>query len=135
MTHRSLDEILTEMGRIQDRLLDTEPDDFEARARLSNLQDALRQEARLAREDLPDDLSAKQLEAEIERREQQLIQYLEARLSPSAGHGGGGGRGGGGIDPQHVHELHRRMDSAFGYEEKRKQLELLKGRLAKLRDE
>ena len=132
MTHRPLEEILVELGRVQDRLLEADADDFGTRAELSNLQDALRLEAKRARDEIPDDMSAERLESEIERREGELVRYLGTRLSASAG--GGGGRGGGGIDPNYVHEMHRRMDAAFRFEDKKKQLRLLKVRLAELRD-
>ena len=132
MTHRPLEEILAELGGVQDRLLEVDANDFGTRAELSNLQDALRLEASQARDEMPDDLSAERLESEIKRREDELVRYLGTRLSASAG--GGAGRGGGGIDPNYVHEMHRKMDTAFRFEDKKEQLRLFKVRLADLRN-
>lgn len=135
MTGRPLEEVLRELGEVQDLLIATPSDDFAARAELSNRQDALRSEAREARQDVPvDDLGVEQLAKEVEHLEAELTRYLDARPSASAG-GPSGGFGGGGIDPDKLHEMHRRMDSSFGFEEKRERLRALKVRLAEVTGE
>ena len=132
MTNRSLEEVLRELGEVQDLLIATPSDDFATRADLSNRQDALRLEAKGARQDVPvDDLAIEQLSNEVEHLEAELRRYLDSRPSASAG-GPSGGYGGGGIDPDKLHEMHRKMDSSFGYEEKRERLRALKVRLAEV---
>ncbi len=131
MADRSLEEILTELSEVQDALIEAAPDDFATRAELSNRQDTLRLQAREARSEISDDLSAEQLEREVERLEDELLRYLDTRPSASAGHGGGG-RGGGGIDPWYLHEMHRKMDASFGFEEKKERLRTLKVRPTEL---
>ncbi len=135
MTQRPLEEILAELGEVQDRIIETAEDDFDTRAELSNRQDALRLEAKKARAGVSDELSVEQIEHEITRLGDELVRYLDLRPSASAGHGGGPGTGGGGIDPEYLHEMHRKMDASFGFEEKKARLEKLKVRLAELRDE
>lgn len=132
MTGRPLEEVLRELSEVQDLLIATPSDDFAARAELSNRQDALRFEAREARQDVPvDDLGVEQLAKEVEHLEAELTRYLDTRPSASAG-GPSGGFGGGGIDPDKLHEMHRKMDSSFGFEEKRERLRALKVRLAEV---
>ena len=134
MTERSLDEVLRELGEVQDLLIATPSDDFTTRAELSTRQDVLRSEARGAREAVPvDDLGVEQLAREVQHLEAELTRYLDARPSASAG-GPSGGYGGGGIDPDILHEMHRKMDSSFGYDEKKERLRALKVRLAELSD-
>ena len=135
MGDRTLDQILTELAEVQDRLIEADAYDFATRAELSNQQDALRLEAREARAGIPDDLSVEQLEREIERLEQDLIRYVSSRPSASAGHSGGGPQGGGGIDPQYLHEMQRKMDAAYGFDEMKERLRVLKVRLADLQGE
>ncbi|MBT8246193.1 MAG: hypothetical protein KJN73_00125, partial [Acidimicrobiia bacterium] len=80
MTGRPLEEVLRELGEVQDLLIATPSDDFAARAELSNRQDALRSEARDARQDVPvDDLGVEQLAKEVEHLEAELTRYLDAR--------------------------------------------------------
>jgi len=129
MTDRSLDDVLRELGEVQDLLLSASADDFATRASLSNRQDALRSEAREARRGVPvDDMAVEQLAHEVEHLEAELTRYLDSRPSASAG-GPSGGPGGGGIDPDKLHEMHRKMDSSFGFEEKKERLRVLKVRL------
>ncbi len=126
MTHRPLEEILAELGEVQDRLIEIDPDDFVTRADLSNRQDALRLEAKQARAGIPTDaMGVEQLEREIAHLEDELARYLDARPSASAG-GPSGGYGGGGIDPNELHEMHRKMDASFGFAEKKARLNELK---------
>ena len=132
MTDRSIEEVLRELGEVQDLLIATPSIDFATRAELSNRQDALRSEAREARKDVPvDDMAMEQLAKEIEHLEAELVRYLDSRPSASAG-GPSGGPGGGGIDPDKLHEMHRRMDTSFGYEEKKERLRARKVRLEDL---
>ena len=99
MSNRSLEEVLRELGEVQDLLIAAPSDDFATRADLSNRQDALRLEAKGARQDVPvDDLAIVQLTNEVEHLEAELKRYLDSRPSASAG-GPSGGYGGGGIDP------------------------------------
>lgn len=129
MTDRSLDDLLRELGEVQDLLIAASEDDFATRAELSNRQDDLRSAARQARQGVPvDDLALEQLAHEVEHLEAELTRYLDSRPSASAG-GPSGGPGGGGIDPDKLHEMHRKMDAAFGYEEKKERLRVLKLRL------
>ena len=135
MTDRPFDDVLRELGEVQDLLISTSTDDFAARAELSNRQDALRSEARELRQALPvDDLAVEHLAQEVTHLEAELTRYLDSRPSASAG-GPSGGPGGGGIDPDKLHEMHRKMDSSFGYEEKRERLRVLKVRLDNLPDD
>ena len=128
-----MEEILAELGEVQDRLLEVEADDYATRAELSNRQDALRLEARQARDEVSvDDLGLEQLEREIAHLEAELERYLGTRPSASAG-SGGGGPGGGGIDPGFLHAMHRQMDSSFGYTAKEDRLQTLRVRLEELR--
>ena len=134
MSNRSLEDVLRELGEIQDLLIATPSDDFARRADLSNRQDALRLEAKEARQNVPvDALAIEQLAKEVEHLEAELRRYLDSRPSASAG-GPSGGYGGGGIDPDKLHEMHRKMDSSFGYGEKKERLRALKVRLAELSD-
>jgi len=134
MSNRSLEEVLRDLGEVQDLLIATPSDDFATRADLSNRQDALRLEAKGARQDVPvDELAIEQLANEVEHLEAELERYLDSRPSASAG-GPSGGYGGGGIDPDKLHEMHRKMDSSFGYDEKKERLRALKVRLAELSD-
>ena len=134
MSNRSLEEVLRDLGEVQDLLIATPSDDFATRADLSNRQDALRLEAKGARQDVPvDELAIEQLANEVEHLEAELRRYLDSRPSASAG-GPSGGYGGGGIDPDKLHEMHRKMDSSFGYDEKKERLRALKVRLAELSD-
>jgi hypothetical protein len=134
MTNRSLDEVLRELGEVQDLLIAAPSDDFATRAELSNRQDSLRLEAKGARRDVPvDDLAVEQLTKEVQHLEAELARFLDSRPSASAG-GPSGGYGGGGIDPDKLHEMHRKMDSSFGFEEKKERLRALKVRLAELSD-
>lgn len=129
---RPMGEIVTELGEVQDRLLEVADDDFATRADLSNRQDALRLEAKQARDGLPiDNLGAEQLKREIAHLEEELSRYLSTRPSASAA-SGGGGPGGGGIDPGMLHEMHRKMDSSFGYAEKQERIRALRVRLDEL---
>jgi hypothetical protein len=132
MSPRTLEEILRELGEVQDRLLEVDADDFTARADLSNRQDTLRLEAKQAREGLPiDNMGAAQLRAEIAHLEDDLNRYLGTRPSASAA-SGGGGPGGGGIDPGMLHEMHRKMDASFGFAEKQERVRALRVRLDEL---
>lgn len=131
---RSLDKVLADLASLQDELLATVTDDFAARAVLSNLQDALRQEASLARVSAPGDLSIPQLEQQIEHLEDAILRHLDTRPSASAG-GPSGGYGYGGIDPNVLHEMHRKMATSFGLDEKKEQLRGLTIRLAELQGE
>ncbi len=129
---RSLEEVLAELGEVQDQLIATDAYDFATRAELSNRQDALRLEAKQAREGIPaDDLDVTQLEREISHLEDELDRYLRSRTGASAG-GPSGGYGGGGIDPDKLHEMHRKMDSSFGFAEKKERLRVLKVRREEL---
>jgi len=132
MTSRTLDQLLADLAQVQDRLLATAADDFAARADLSNQQAALRSEAGRIRDVLPDDLSVDQLEAQISHLESEILNHLDTRPSASAG-GPSGGMGGGGIDPDKLHEMHRKMGASFGLEEKQRKLQRLKNRRVELR--
>lgn len=129
---RPIEEILSELGEVQDRLLEVDAADFATRADLSNRQDALRLEAKRARDGFPiDDMGAGQLEREIAHLEDELNRFLSTRPSASAA-SGGGGPGGGGIDPGILHEMHRKMDSSFGFAEKQERIRALRARLSEL---
>lgn len=134
MGERSLEEVLADLAKVQEELLAVPADDFATRAELSNRQDALRSEARAARSALPDDLTVEQLEEQIAHLEDQILHHLDTRPSASAG-GPSGGYGGGGIDPDKLHEMHRKMADSFGLDDKRHELSRLKVRLAELQGE
>lgn len=134
MTSRDLDEVLADLLEVQDRLLAVPADDFTARAELSNRQDALRSEAGRARAAIPDGLSAEQLDEQIAHLEEEILNHLDTRPSASAG-GPSGGMGGGGIDPDKLHEMHRKMAASFGLEGKREQLRRLKVRREQLQED
>jgi len=129
---RSLDEVLADLAGVQDEILATKDDDRAARAELSNRQDALRSEAAEARSAIPSDVSVGDLEHQIELLEQEILGHLDTR--PSASAGAGTGRGGG-IDPDFLHEMHRKMAKSFGLEEKKERLRRLRNRLAELQEE
>lgn len=131
---RSLDEVLADLAAVQDEMLATATDDFATRAALSNRQDALRQEATVARVSAPGDLSRPDLEQQIEHLEDEILRHLDTRPSASAG-GPSGGYSGGGIDPDKLHEMHRKMAASFGLDTKKEQLRRLKNRLADLQEE
>ena len=133
MAGRPLEEILFELVEVQDRLLEVETLDLATRSNLSDRQNALRLEAKLARAGASvDDLGVEQLEREIAHLEDELARFLDTRPSASAA-SGGGGPGGGGIDPGYLHEMHRSMDSSFGFAEKKQRLQTLRLRLTELK--
>jgi hypothetical protein len=132
MSTRGLDEVLADLAEVQDRLLAIPADDFSARAELSNRQDALRSEASRVRRAIPDHLSADQLDEQIAHLESEIVAHLDTRPSASAG-GPSGGMGGGGIDPDKLHEMHRKMATSFGLDEKRAVLRRIKARRKELR--
>ncbi len=135
MRDRPLEEIVIELGEVQDQLLEVDTYDFATRAGLSNRQDALRLEAKHARAGIPaDDMAVEQLEHEIAYLEDELDRYFDSRPSASAG-GPSGGHGGGGIDPDKLHEMHRKMDASFGFAEKKERLRTLRLRLNELTGE
>ncbi len=128
---RSLDEVLRDLGEVQDELLVVAEDDFANLAELSNRHDALRQEARRIRTTIPDDVTVDQLEEQIEHLEAEIRKHLDTRPSASAGIGGGKG---GGIDPEHFHKMVKEMGKSLGLDEKQEQLRRLKVKLAELRE-
>ena len=125
MSSRGLDEILADLAQIQDSLLATPAEDFATRAALSNRQDDLRSEAGRLRDAVGEELSVGQLEAQIAHLESEILNPLSTRPSASAG-GPSGGMGGGGIDPDVLHEMHRKMAASFGLDEKKALLSKLK---------
>lgn len=127
---RSLDDVLRELGEVQDELLTVSAGDFARRAELSDRQDALRLEAAELRVAVPDGLTADQLEKQIHHLEAEIRQHLDTR--PSASAGSGSGRGGG-IDPDQLHKMIGEMAKSFGLDAKQEQLRRLKVRLAELR--
>ena len=131
---RSLEEVLAELASVQDELLAAADDDFAVRAELSNRQDALRKEAKDARDTIPSGVTAQELQAHIELLEGEILRHLDTRPSASAAHGGGG-QSGGGIDPNVLHEMTAKMAKSFGLEEKKERLRRLKVRLSELQEE
>lgn len=129
---RRLEDILAELSQVQDELLATASDDFATRASLSGRQDTLRQEASRARSTATDDMDADQLQRHVEHLEQEIVRHLESRPSSSAGAQTGLG---GGIDPQYLHDMHRKMAKSFDLDGKKRELQLLKARLDELRKE
>lgn len=127
---RSIDDVLRELAVVQDELLAVPPDDFGRRAELLTRQDALRSEAAAARTAVPDDLSADQLERQIEHLEAEILRHLDTRPAASAGAQTGMG---GGIDPYFLQEMNQKAAAAFGLEVKQAELQRLKARLGELR--
>lgn len=129
---RPLDEVLSELAAVQDELLATPADDFGRRADLTNQQDALRAEAAAARSTVRDDLSAQQIEQQIDHIRTQILRHLDARPAASAAAQTGQG---GGIDPFLLHQMNQKASEAFGLDDLYAQLRKLEVRLAELRGE
>lgn len=104
-------------------------DAYGTRLDLRTEQRAIREELR-ARSLAGDLLTADQLELRIAHLERQIDAHYANRLShlsgPQTGYGGG-------IDPQVLHEMHRRMDETAGIEQLKAEVSRLKSRLAAAR--
>lgn len=125
-----------ELAPLRLRLLDIEaalqslpPDAFGQRLDLRTEQAAIREELR-SRSLAGDLLTADQLELRIAHLERQITAHYANRLShisgPQTGYGGG-------IDPQILHQMHRRMDETAGIEQLKAEVRRLKDRLAAAR--
>ncbi len=110
MSARDLAAVVDDLAAVFVALHET--DDADRRVELKERQEALRAEAAELRASLPlTGVDEDQLRARLARLEAARDRHLSAHLTASAAAQTGMG---GGIDPEHVHELHRQMDEAVG---------------------
>ncbi len=125
-----LSELLAELSVVQDELIATAEDDFERRMELHRRQDELRAKAReLGTTAAVGGVDATEIRRQIARLEAERERHISNRLPYTAAAQTGMG---GGIDPRHVHQMHRQMDDAFGLVELDEELARLRHRLTEL---
>ncbi len=126
-----LDEVLRELGDIQDRLNELPHDAFAERAELRERQEELRSAARRASDDMSDPDTVEGIAQQIRHLEHRRDQVLGNRLSPSAAAQTGMG---GGIDPEYVHQMNRQLAEAADLEGIEAELSRLRARLRSITD-